>query len=138
MRIGNLNLKPAQTAQGKIEFGEIADGNLLDVPIWVARGLDDGPTLWVNAAIHGDELEGMAGLWQAFDTIANLRLKGTLIGALLTNVSAFQAMRRTSPIDDLDLNRVLPGEPNGSFTQQLAYAYDQVGLAGGQTTWEAD
>ena len=126
MRIGNLDVKAGQTVQGKIEFGEIAEGNPFDMPIRVVRGADDGPTVWVNAAIHGDELEGTAGLWQVFDTIANLRLKGTLIGALITNVSAFQAMRRTSPIDDLDLNRVFPGDPNGSFTLQLAYAYKKT------------
>ncbi len=126
MRVGNLDLQPGQTAQGKIEFGDIADGDPLEMPIRVVRGADDGPTLWVNAAIHGDELEGMVGRWQVFDTIAKVRLKGTLIGAIITNVSAFQAIRRTSPIDDLDLNRVFPGEPHGSFTRQCACAYKYV------------
>jgi predicted deacylase len=120
MRIGNLDLQPGQTANGTIALADV------EMPIRVARGTQDGPTLWVNAAIHGDELEGTAGLWRVFDTIAERPLKGTLIGALITNVSAYEALRRTSPIDDLDINRVFPGDPNRSFTWQLAYEYERT------------
>jgi predicted deacylase len=120
MRLGNLELQPGQTGQGTIVIAE------MEMPIRVARGSEDGPTVWVNAAIHGDELEGTAGLWRVFDEIAQTPLKGTLIGALITNVSAFNALRRTSPIDELDVNRVFPGDPDRSFTWQFAFEYKKT------------
>jgi uncharacterized protein len=131
LRIGNLEVGPGETARGRMSFEAITDGQPLDIPIHVSRGDAGGPALWVNAAIHGDELEGTAGLWQVFDAVADQLLKGTLIGSLITNVSAYQAMRRTSPIDDLDVNRVFPGDPDGSFTRQFAHHYKQTveGLA---------
>lgn len=126
MRIGNLEVEPGQTARGHVSFEAITDGQPLELPIEVCRGAEEGPTVWVNAAIHGDELEGTAALWQVFEAIAGRLVKGTLIGCLVTNVSAFQAMRRTSPIDDLDVNRVFPGDPDGTFTRQFAHHYKRA------------
>ncbi len=120
MRIGNVDLAPGQTARGTLTLAET------EIPIRVARGTEDGPCLWVNAAIHGDELEGTAGLWRVFDTIAATSLRGALVGVLITNVSAYQALRRTSPIDDLDINRIFPGDPDRSFTWQLACEYKRT------------
>ena len=120
MKVGDLDLGPGTTAQGTLALADV------ELPIRVAHGSDGGPTLWVNAAIHGDELEGTAGLWRVFDAIAGKPLKGTLIGILIMNVSAYAALRRTSPTDDLDINRLFPGDPDRSFTWQLAHAYKQV------------
>jgi uncharacterized protein len=126
LRIGNLEVGSGQTARGLVSFEPITDGQPLELPIQVSRGAEDGPTVWVNAAIHGDELEGTAALWQVFETVAGHLVKGALIGCLITNVSAYQAMRRTSPIDDLDVNRVFPGDPDGSFTRQFAHHYKRT------------
>ena len=108
MKVGNVDVGPDMTAQGTLDLADV------ELPIRVARGADDGPTLWVNAAIHGDELEGTAALWRVFDAIAGKPLRGTLIGILVTNVSAYAALRRTSPTDELDINRLFPGDPDRS------------------------
>jgi uncharacterized protein len=120
MRIGSLELRTGEIGAGTLTLADV------EMPIRAACGAEDGPTLWVNAAIHGDELEGTAGLWRVFDTIADKPMKGTLVAALITNVSAYEALRRTSPTDDLDINRVFPGDPDRSFTWQLAHAYKQA------------
>jgi predicted deacylase len=120
MRVGSVDVEPGATARGTLEICEC------EVPILVARGREDGPTLWISAAIHGDELEGTAALWEVFETLAGRELRGTVIESVVTNVSAFQALRRTSPIDDLDVNRVFPGSPDRSFTLQFADAYKRA------------
>ena len=120
MKVGNLDLKPGQSGSGALTIADV------DLPIRAARGNEKGPALWVNAAIHGDELEGTAALWRVFDAIADKPMKGTLVATLVTNTSAYQASRRTSPIDDLDINRVFPGDADRSFTFQLAYGYKKV------------
>jgi len=126
LKIGNLDVGPGETARGHISLESITDGQPLELPIQVSSGTATGPTVWVNAAIHGDELEGTAALWHVFEAVSGRMVKGTLVGCLITNVSAYQAMRRTSPIDDLDVNRVFPGDPDGSFTRQFAYQYKRA------------
>jgi predicted deacylase len=137
MRIGSVDVDLGTTAQSTLEICGC------EVPILVARGREDGPTLWISAAIHGDELEGTAALWDVFREVGERDLRGTVIASAVTNVSAFHALRRTSPIDDLDVNRVFPGSPDRSFTMQFAdqykrsvdaYATHYIDLHGGGNT----
>jgi predicted deacylase len=115
--VGSVEVAPGAVAQGTLDICEC------EVPILVAHGREDGPTLWISAAIHGDELEGTAAVWEVFRTVEERDLRGTVIASVVTNVSAYGALRRTSPIDDLDVNRVFPGAPDRSFTYQFADAY---------------
>jgi uncharacterized protein len=117
VKVGSVDVGPGAVAQGKLDICDC------EVPILVARGQTDGPTLWISAAIHGDELEGTAALWDVFQTIADRELRGAVIASVVTNVSAYEALRRTSPIDELDVNRVFPGSADRSFTYQFADAY---------------
>lgn len=126
MHIGDLNVPRGAIVESDLVLGQAADGTPLRAPVQVARGHRDGPVLWVNAALQGDELEGLAALWKVFGAVDPARLTGTLVGVLITNVSAFHALRRTSPIDDVDLNRVFPGDPVKSYTFQLADRYKKL------------
>lgn len=123
MEVANLTVGAGETADGWVKLAEWADGSPVQMPIKVARGTTDGPVLWVDSAIHGDELEGTVGLWRVFDYLSTVEFTGTIVAALMMNVSAFHALRRTSPIDDTDINRIFPGSPNGSFTHQWAHRY---------------
>jgi uncharacterized protein len=126
MQIGNVTVDAGQTGEGYIELAEWADGSPVRLPLKVARGSEDGPVLWVDNAVHGDELEGTVALWKVFDLLRKVELKGTIVAALIVNASAFHAMRRTSPIDDVDVNRIFPGDPEGSFTHQWAHRYKSL------------
>ena len=79
------------------------------------------PVATVTAGVHGDE-----GPWSA--RAIHMLLEGTplddLIGTLrvvpVSNPLAMEADARCAPLDVLDLNRVFPGNPNGSHTERLA------------------
>jgi len=126
VEIGGTLVAPGTVAEVWVPIGQAADGTDLKLPIKVARGAKAGSVLWVNAAIHGDELEGTAGLWEAFRQIDVGALAGALVGVMITNMSAFYAMRRTSPFDDLDVNRIFPGDRARSHTWQLAHDYKRL------------
>jgi predicted deacylase len=49
------------------------------------------------------------------------QISGRLIIMPCLNLPASLAGRRTSPIDDVNLNRAFPGNPDGTVTQQIAY-----------------
>lgn len=126
MEINGTRVDPGTTVKLQVPMGQAPDGTDLPLPLQVVRGKKDGPVLWVNAAIHGDELEGTAALWDVFRQIDVETLAGTLVSVMVTNVSAFYALRRTSPVDDLDVNRVFPGDKSKSYTWQLAYHYKKL------------
>ena len=79
------------------------------------------PVALVTAGIHGDE--GPWGAWAIHKFLEQTLLSdliGTLRVAPVTNPLAMEADARCAPLDVLDLNRVFPGNPNGSHTERLA------------------
>ncbi len=81
-----------------------------------------GPGILITAGIHGDE--GPWGGWAINKLLRRLNesdVHGLIRVAPLANPLAMQADKRNAPIDQLDLNRVFPGDLNGSYTERLAH-----------------
>lgn len=97
----------------------------LPMPAVVVRG-GAGPTVLVLGGVHGDEYEGQLTVARIAREAASARVNGTLVLLPSTNVPAALAGRRLSPVDDLNLNRVFPGEPNGTPTQMVAHYLEEV------------
>jgi len=98
-----------------------ADESMWRLPFMVMSGTKAGPTLLVTAGIHGDEYEGMEAIPRIFERIASHELSGTLLMLPICNKPAYEVAQRTSPIDDLNLARVFPGDEHGTITQQIAF-----------------
>ncbi len=81
-----------------------------------------GPGVLITAGVHGDE--GPWGGWAIQKLLQRLDakdLQGFIRVAPLANPLAMQADKRNAPVDQLDLNRVFPGDPNGSYTERVAH-----------------
>ena len=89
------------------------------LPITVARN-GDGPGAILTGANHGDEYEGPIALHDLANTIDVDKLRGLVIIIPMMNYPAFQAAARVSPIDQLNMNRVFPGQAPGTVTQLIA------------------
>jgi N-alpha-acetyl-L-2,4-diaminobutyrate deacetylase len=89
------------------------------IPITVARN-GDGPTVLFTGANHGDEYEGPVALFDLAYTVKAEDLAGRIIIVPAMNFSAFQVGKRTSPIDHGNMNRVFPGDPQGTPTEKIA------------------
>jgi predicted deacylase len=94
------------------------------IPVNVVTGTEDGPTLLVLAAVHGDEYEGVRALIELYRAISPDDLRGTLITVPVVNVSSYRSGTRTSGTDGRNLAREFPGSPTGTYTQKLAHALD--------------
>lgn len=94
----------------------------LSIPIEIIHGRQTGPTLMVNAAIHGDELNGVEIARQITNAIDPKKLKGTLIVVPIVNVFGFIHKSRYLP-DRRDLNRCFPGSEKGSLTSRIAFTF---------------
>ena len=79
------------------------------------------PVVTITAGVHGDEGPWSArAIHQLLERTAMTDLIGTLRVVPVSNPLAMEADTRCAPLDVLDLNRVFPGNPNGSHTERLA------------------
>jgi predicted deacylase len=97
-----------------------ADGADIRLPVNVLRGPRDGPRLVAIAGIHGDEHDGPAALLDLIDDIDHNNLSGTLVIVPVANPPAFRSSTRWNVADGQNLNRIFPGEPDGSISHRLA------------------
>ncbi|MDA7787923.1 succinylglutamate desuccinylase/aspartoacylase family protein [Sphingomonadaceae bacterium] len=92
------------------------------MPVRVLHGVKPGPTLFVSAAIHGDEIIGVEMIRRLLKVISPKRLHGTLLCVPVVNAFGFISQSRYLP-DRRDLNRVFPGSAKGSLAAQLANVF---------------
>jgi len=109
-----------------IEIGEGHSGRMIEIPIHVRRGARDGPTVFLTAALHGDELNG-TGAIRTLIRDASFQLDaGALICVPVLNVLAFDRHSRYLP-DRRDLNRCFPGSATGSLASRIArIIFDEI------------
>lgn len=97
----------------------------ISVPVVCLRN-GVGPTMLLMAGNHGDEYEGQVALANLVRRLTANDLRGRLIILPAVNFPAADAGRRTSPIDDGNLNRAFPGDANGGPTSMIAHYVDSV------------
>ena len=90
------------------------------VPMLCFNG-GEGPTVLLTAGTHGDEYEGQIVLRRIARELADTTLRGRVIMLPALNQPAVVAGRRNSPLDGGNLNRVFPGSPRGTVTEQIAH-----------------
>lgn len=119
--IGNLSGSPGEVRRGELGRIHLADGTPVRIPLVVIQGTEPGPVLWVSAAMHGQEISGIAVVWELmrgrFDPGA---LRGTVVAAPVLNPLSFTGQTYFTPQDGYNLNRSFPGDPHGLLTARLA------------------
>jgi len=94
----------------------------MNLPLQVICGKRQGPRLFVSAAIHGDEINGVEIIRRLLRLPLLNRLRGTLIAVPIVNVYGFVNRSRYLP-DRRDLNRSFPGSEGGSMAARLAHKF---------------
>ncbi len=124
---GSVQIQAGQKRAGLIEQGSYADGTPLQTALHVIVGANAGPTLYVQAAVHGDEVNGIEVLRRVVTSIDAQQMRGILLVVPVTNSPGLVNRQRRNPLDKEDMNRVWPGKANGQASQQMAYyLYQQV------------
>jgi predicted deacylase len=85
-------------------------------------GEEDGPTIGISASIHGNENTGSQAVLDLYRALKDQPLKGRILLLPVANPYAFAVNERFATIDKVDLNRQFPGNPKGTYSQQLAHA----------------
>ena len=126
IRIGEVEVTPGYRTQIDLPIADLSIHVPLTMPVHVINGMNDGPVLFVSAAIHGDEINGVEVIRRIMQLGAVRNLNGAMIAVPIVNVPGFLNLSRYLP-DRRDLNRSFPGYSKGSLAARLANMFvDQV------------
>lgn len=92
------------------------------IPVVALHGAKPGPTMWVNAAIHGDEINGVEIVNRVLSDLNPRSMSGTLLAVPVVNIHGFVTGDRYLP-DRRDLNRSFPGSAKGSLASRMAHLF---------------
>lgn len=94
----------------------------ISMPTHVVHGRRDGPVVFVSAAVHGDEINGVEIIRRLLRAQQIRHLRGTLVTVPIVNVFGFHNRSRYLP-DRRDLNRSFPGNEAGSLAGRLGHVF---------------
>ncbi len=120
--VGGVVVAPGSRQLLELPIARLTTGSWASLPVAVVHGREPGKRLWLDAAIHGDELNGMEIIRQVLQLITPEKLAGTVIAVPIVNVFGFLTRTRYLP-DRRDLNRSFPGSREGSLAARLAHLF---------------
>ncbi|MFP8955930.1 succinylglutamate desuccinylase/aspartoacylase family protein [Natrialbaceae archaeon A-CW3] len=112
---------PGESANIRYGISETYLGDPVRIPVTVINGEHPGPTVFLSAAAHGDELNGIEVVREVAHDWDHSNLHGTLVCLPVMNVPGFLAQERYLPIYDRDLNRSFPGREGSTSAQRMAH-----------------
>ena len=120
--IAGVTAAPGATASGTLNIAARPGDQGTTVPFTVVNGKEAGPVLALVAGTHGMEYVPIVALQRMRTAIDPATLRGTVIMVHVANMPSY--LGRTiyySPVDGKNLNRVYPGDANGTVSQRIAH-----------------
>lgn len=120
----DVPIKPGEKVQRRVTVGEFADGSPVALPVVTICGVRPGPTLYIQAGIHGDELTGIEICRQALHGLSPASIAGVVVAVPVANVPSYVTRTRGFVHEErwlIDINRIFPGNPRGLLTERIAH-----------------
>ncbi len=119
LHVGDAVVKPGSRLVVRIPVSVMSDHTPMDMSVVALHGREPGPTVFLSAAIHGDEIIGVEIVRRVLRVLKPRRMQGTLLAVPIVNSFGFINRSRYLP-DRRDLNRCFPGSEGGSLAGRLA------------------
>ena len=120
--IGPVRVRAGASRSTELPLTRLVTGGDVSIPVQVVHGREPGPVVWVNAAIHGDEVVGVEVIRRVLQQLSPKTLRGTVVAVPVVNVLGFMSGDRYLP-DRRDLNRSFPGSARGSLAARIAHLF---------------
>ncbi len=122
IELGGERIAPGRRQSILLPLPELYSHSPVSMPVHVVNGRRDGPVLFVSAAVHGDELNGVEIIRRLLHSPQVKSIRGALFAVPIVNVYGFVSRSRYLP-DRRDLNRSFPGSDHGSMASRLANTF---------------
>ncbi|MBQ4863122.1 succinylglutamate desuccinylase/aspartoacylase family protein [Pseudoalteromonas sp. MMG013] len=119
LKIGEHIIRPGETRKVNLPVAKLYTGADVNLPVYIIRGKKTGPTIFISAAVHGDELNGIEIIRRLINIKGFKVSTGTIIAVPMVNVYGVVNQSRYMP-DRRDLNRAFPGSSKGSLAGRVA------------------
>ncbi|XVV00611.1 hypothetical protein ACQPW3_24640 [Actinosynnema sp. CA-248983] len=116
---GTLTAAPGTKVRGSVraDLGTLTT----DLPVTLVNGSTPGPRVVITAGVHGGEFTGIDAAHRLAARLDPAHIRGQVLICPIANPPAVYGGRLgTSPIDGVNINRVFPGDPEGTPTERLA------------------
>ncbi len=114
-------LPTLRTGQPRVEHGHISPIDDVEIPFGIIEGAEPGPCLLVTAGVHGSEYCSIEAAVRVLK-MSPETIKGTVLVLPILNVQGFRKRSiYVMPEDGKNLNRMFPGNPDGTVSERLAH-----------------
>lgn len=119
LRVASLAAKRGQKVSGFLPV----PGLEVQIPVSLVNGREDGKRVAVTGGIHGAEYPGIEAAVRVASRLDPEKVKGSVVVVHVSNPAAFFARSiYVGPLDGKNLNRVFPGDPEGTASDRIAHA----------------
>jgi predicted deacylase len=122
LTIGDFEILPGEQRKIDLPVAKLYTDADVSLPVHIIRAKKAGPTIFISAAVHGDELNGIEIIRRLINEKKLKITKGTVIAVPMVNVYGVVNQSRYMP-DRRDLNRCFPGSAKGSLAGRVAHIF---------------
>jgi predicted deacylase len=119
LSVGPLKARPGTKVRGSVraDLGTLT----VDLPLTLVNGTRPGPRVVITAGMHGGEFTPIDAVVRLATQLEAAEVRGQVVICPVANPPAvYQGRLNVSPVDGVNINRVFPGDPDGSPTERLA------------------
>ncbi|WP_254535546.1 succinylglutamate desuccinylase/aspartoacylase family protein [Halomarina litorea] len=114
VEFGTASASPGERARGYWDATTLPTGTPERLPVVVVNGSEAGPTAWLTAGVHGDEVTGVAAAQDACAALDPDSLVGCVVCLPCVNPAGLRQTERTSYYHGDDPNRHFPDPASDS------------------------
>ena len=120
--LGNFTVEPGKKKSGFLRIG----GGEFQLPATILHGEQPGKTVLITAGIHAEEYVGIQSALELSEMLKVQKIAGTVVIVKVVNRKAFELRSGSDSHEDgKNLNRVFPGNKEGTWSERLAYAIEK-------------
>ena len=129
-KIGDVRAARGEKKTGYLKVGETAVATI-SIPLAIVNGVKPGPVLCISGGVHGAEYSSIEAVIRVLRQSDPSKLNGTLLIVPVLNMTAFETRGAQGgmstpfqcPIDGINLNRIFPGNPDGTMSYQITATF---------------